>query len=231
MKTCRICKIDKDISEYHKKKGSKDGHRNECKICVKIIQEKYKENPNFKENQKQYDKIRYDKNKTVILDRKKEYYKENKDSIIEKKKQYRSRDEFKKNHKIWCKNYALNNRDIIYRYRRKNPHIIAWRSILYSTLNRLGTIKEGCTIDMLKYSALDLKYHLEKLFSEGMSWINHGEWHIDHIIPVSLFDKNTPVSVVCALSNLQPLWSTTREINGVIYEGNLNKSDYYSKNF
>jgi len=56
-----------------------------------------------------------------------------------------------------------------------------------------------------------------------MSWENHGEWHIDHIKPVSSFDKDTPMNIVNALSNLQPLWKTTREINGIIYEGNLNK--------
>jgi len=60
-----------------------------------------------------------------------------------------------------------------------------------------------------------------------MSWDNHGEWHIDHIKPVSKFDKETPMSIVNALSNLQPLWETTREINGVIFEGNLNKREKY----
>lgn len=30
----------------------------------------------------------------------------------------------------------------------------------------------------------------------------------------------------CALSNLQPLWATTREIDGIIYEENLNKSRF-----
>lgn len=33
-----------------------------------------------------------------------------------------------------------------------------------------------------------------------------------------------------ALENLRPMWSTTREINGIIYEGNLNKKKYY-KNY
>jgi hypothetical protein len=59
-----------------------------------------------------------------------------------------------------------------------------------------------------------------------MTWDNYGEWHIDHIKPVSSFDKDTPQSIVNALSNLQPLWATTREINGVVYEGNLNKGRY-----
>jgi hypothetical protein len=56
-----------------------------------------------------------------------------------------------------------------------------------------------------------------------MTWDNYGEWHIDHVKRVSEFDKETPMNIVNALNNLQPLWATTREINGVIYEGNLNK--------
>ena len=39
-----------------------------------------------------------------------------------------------------------------------------------------------------------------------MNWENYGEWHIDHIIPVSKFSKDTPMDVVNALDNLQPLW-------------------------
>ena len=43
---------------------------------------------------------------------------------------------------------------------------------------------------------------------------------------VSLFDENDLPSVVNALSNLRPMWATTREINGVIYEGNLNRNKH-----
>jgi len=39
--------------------------------------------------------------------------------------------------------------------------------------------------------------------------------------------ENTSMNIVNALSNLQPLWVTTREINGIIYEGNLNKGNKY----
>lgn len=60
---------------------------------------------------------------------------------------------------------------------------------------------------MLKYSAEDLKKHMEYLFKEGMSWENWGEWHIDHRIPVSKFDPNTPIDIVNSLDNLQPLWA------------------------
>lgn len=106
-------------------------------------------------------------------------------------------------------------------YYKNNPHIYTWRSLVYRTL--VGKIKEGNTLELLGYTYNDLKSHIESLFTDGMSWDNYGEWHVDHIKPLSKFDETTPISIVNALTNLQPLWATTREINGVIYEGNLNK--------
>ena len=67
--------------------------------------------------------------------------------------------------------------------------------------------KSSSTIKMLGYSADDLKTHIESLFKEGMSWDNYGDWHIDHIKPVSLFDDSDDVSIVNSLENLQPLWA------------------------
>ena len=32
-KTCRQCKISKQISEFYKAKGNTDGHMNTCKVC------------------------------------------------------------------------------------------------------------------------------------------------------------------------------------------------------
>ena len=80
---------------------------------------------------------------------------------------------------------------------------------------------------MLGYNYNDLKEYIESLFTDGMSWDNHGEWHVDHIKPLVCFSENEDIKVVNALSNLQPLWATTREINGVIYQGNLNKNNFY----
>ena len=62
-KTCRICGLTKDITEYHKKKGMSDGHRNECKDCVREQQKVYKSVEGFKEKQADYDKQRYEENR------------------------------------------------------------------------------------------------------------------------------------------------------------------------
>jgi len=205
-KKCRICEEILEIENFHIKRSTKDGYRNECKECVKGIQKKYKEAPGFKDNQKEYDKKRYDENRDKILERKKEYYMENQQDILKKKDEYRSKPENRLRNKEYIKEYKVNNREKYYKYRRDNPHIIAWRSILYSTLKRLGTNKSASTIDELGYSAEQLKEHLQSQFTEGMSWDNHGEWDIDHIRPVTNFSSDTSVSEVCALGNLQPLW-------------------------
>ena len=49
-----------------------------------------------------------------------------------------------------------------------------------------------------------------------MSWDNYGEWHIDHIMPLSTFDLTNPdqLKEACKYTNLQPLWA----------EDNLHKS-------
>jgi hypothetical protein len=82
-----------------------------------------------------------------------------------------------------------------------------WRTLLRNTLKRIGTKKESKTNDILGYSALELKEHIEKQFKEGMSWENWGEWHIDHKKPVSSFDKSEKISIINSLDNLQPLWA------------------------
>ena len=51
--------------------------------------------------------------------------------------------------------------------------------------------------------------HLERQFLRGMTWDNYGEWHIDHIVPVTAFDlTNDEDLIACfALTNLRPLWA------------------------
>lgn len=64
---------------------------------------------------------------------------------------------------------------------------------------------------MFGYSLADLRLHLERQFSKGMTWerFGEGEIHIDHILPVSSFDLSDPAAVkACfALPNLRPSWA------------------------
>jgi hypothetical protein len=69
----------------------------------------------------------------------------------------------------------------------------------------------GCTIT-------EFKEHLEKSFTDGMTWENYGEWEIDHIIPI-MYEKPTLEDVMERLhwTNTQALWK----------EDNLKKGNRY----
>ena len=218
IKKCNNCGESKPISNFAKKYKTKDGiqkYSSICKICFNIKDAERRNDDNYKKNKKLYDSSYYEQNQEKILDRKKEYHIENKEIILKKKKKYRSIPSNKERSRQYIKKYKVENRDKYYEYRKRNPHIIAWRRILYRTLYYLGTEKEGTTLEILGYSAVQLKHHIEKQFKEGMCWENYGEWEIDHIRPLSSFDPSDKPSVVNSLSNLQPLWK----------EENLEKSN------
>lgn len=72
---------------------------------------------------------------------------------------------------------------------------------------RIGQNKPTNTETLLGCSWVEAKEHFEKLFEEGMSWANHGEWHIDHIKPVNTFQGLEDISEMNHISNLRPLWA------------------------
>jgi hypothetical protein len=73
--------------------------------------------------------------------------------------------------------------------------------------------------DLVGYTVMDLKLHLEKQFKLDMSWENYGEWHIDHCKPVSWF-KKTEKELLKAwkLDNLQPMWANENLVKGNRWE-------------
>lgn len=221
-------KIHCDVFLERKKKLD-DNYRKNNKEKLDKYFENYRAENSEKRNeyQKQYRKdnletVRAKDKAYALLNKKekkkydKEYRKLNNEKLKMKQKIYRENNKDKK---------AISTK----KYNEKNPHIVAWRRILRNSLRDLGEKKKGKTIVLLGYSALELKNHIEFLFTEGMTWDNHGEWHIDHIKQIVSFAKDTHPSIVNALNNLRPLWATTREINGVVYEGNLNREKYYEK--
>lgn len=221
-KECSKCNIVKCTSEFHLASGRKDGFQPQCKLC----RSQYKQD---KDRKKRW----YEDNKELTIKRASRRYEENKDQISKYKKNHyvNNCDLYRFRSKINYYFRYLENPEKVKRmnanyanfWRNKNPHIVAWRTVLRGSLERMGQTKKDHTIKLLGYSANDLKKHLENLWTVGMSWDNYGDWHIDHIKPVSHFDKTTLPSIVNSLENLRPLWATTREIDGVIYEGNLNR--------
>ena len=64
--------------------------------------------------------------------------------------------------------------------------------------------------DLLGYTPDELMAHLERQFVKGMAWDNVGDWHIDHIVPLSSFTFDSvddpEFRRAWALPNLRPLW-------------------------
>ena len=79
------------------------------------------------------------------------------------------------------------------------------------SIQKYGKVEPNQLDYTADFSPIEFQYHFEKLFVDGMSWDNYGEWHIDHIRPVASFNFDStdhPDFKKCwALNNLQPLWA------------------------
>lgn len=86
--------------------------------------------------------------------------------------------------------------------------------------NSLKENKDNSSKEYLGCEINELKTHLEKLFEEGMSWENYGEWEIDHIVPLKY--RNPTIEEVgerLHYSNTQPMWKTENMSKGNRYIG------------
>jgi hypothetical protein len=154
-----------------------------------------------------------------------EYREKNREKENEKSRRWRVRnrdkvkaynDKYRAQNKEFIKSLKLKHRprqnEIDRERRRTDPKWKLQRTIsnyIYQTLNgrKLGRHWEY----LVGYTVSDLRVHLEKQFQPGMSWANHGEWHIDHKIPITAFNFTKPehedFKRCWSLENLQPLWA------------------------
>lgn len=75
-----------------------------------------------------------------------------------------------------------------------------------NAFKRQGYSKKSRTHEILGCSYDEFCKHIESQFGEGMDWNNHGEWHLDHKIPVSWGENEEEVKALNHYSNFQPLW-------------------------
>lgn len=99
-----------------------------------------------------------------------------------------------------------------YRMKKKGPALSileCMRSAIFRMKQR-GYVKTQRSLKYLGCSVEFARAHIERQFRPGMSWDNHGKWHIDHIRPLALFDLTNPEHVAKASrwDNLQPLWAS-----------------------
>ena len=82
------------------------------------------------------------------------------------------------------------------------------RALVLRVAKKVKIKKNDATITLLGYSPDHLRQRLECQFQSGMTWSNHGEWHIDHKKPIAAFIAQgiTDQRTINSLCNLQPMW-------------------------
>jgi len=152
--------------------------------------------------------------------RKDGYYPQCKECNLEYAKAYylKNKNKINKRHRHNNKIYHAKPENKIKRQKRENQRYktdINWRltNILRSRIRSAikNNQKSGSAISDLGCSIEKFKLWIEMNWKDGMTWDNHGlyGWHIDHIIPLSLFNLSIREEFLKAshFTNLQPLWA------------------------
>jgi hypothetical protein len=231
-KKCSKCGEVKRLDEFGSQSDHTDGHASACKVCVKGKSAEYylKHKEKILKHNKQWYK---DHPEHVRLKSKKRRIK-----YPEKVKEYDRRKYIKKReeHIVYACRYAKlhpeQKRETRRRWAKNNPDKIRIKNMRINNTPKgkingnissrmrksLHGLKSGQHWESLVGFTVDqLKTHLEKLFKKGMDWSNYGScWHIDHKIPLSAFNFETPEDIdfkkAWALSNLQPLWANENTV-------------------
>lgn len=157
----------------------------------------------------------YAKHKDSVLAYHKQHYEANKDRLLAEMRAYQKA--------IRPKRTAYENE-----YRREraksDPAFLISRRLRARAriaFTRRGQEKRLSTSDLLGCTYEAARQHIEARFIEGMSWENHGEWHIDHIQPIAGFDlsKEEECRAAFHYTNLQPLWAQDNLAKGKKSEG------------
>lgn len=211
LKICSVCSIEKFLNDFYLRKESSDGYRNDCKECFNKRTKVYRKKhiSQIKESRSLY----YKKNKEKLLLKKQEYRRNNPEKYREETKKYYEKTKTIQNLKK--KKWIIENREIYnqyYKTMKKNNPIYKVSCAVRSRINKFLKIKnikkKNSTFDLIGCSPEFLKEYIEKQFTEGMTWENHGQfgWHIDHIIPLSSGTTDEEIRQLCHYKNLQPLW-------------------------
>jgi hypothetical protein len=206
-KKCKLCNEVKPLSEYPNRTVSKDGTRNQCKVCY--LNKKMEYNQIHSQHRREYMvKYRMDNptyNSDWIrnnYDRYRKYLKQwkvlNPDKVrIHKLNTYKRRLKWDVNFKI-----KENIRRLIN---------LSFTNRGYSKNQKTATIL-GCSYD-------EFIAHIQRNFQTGMNWENRGEWELDHIIPISSAQSEGEIILLNHYTNFQPLWR----------DDNLRKGNHYNE--
>lgn len=153
-----------------------------------------------------------------------EWAKQNRPSVNQRKRRWvaRNKERVVDQNSAWNRRNPEAMRAAAQRYRDANRETVRIRNRLHTQKPAVRMCRNlrkrlhefirqpiGTTRNIFGITPQGLCEHIQAQFSPGMSWANYGQWHVDHIRPLSSFDL-TSIDQVKAAShwtNLQPLWA------------------------
>ncbi len=234
LKKCSSCKIDKilSIDFFSRCIGNLDGFSYWCKECHSEYLKNRIVSEEEKERNRERSRIWYHENQDIANKRNRLKYLINPEEYKRNARIWRLKNSNRKKmiDREWQKNNPEKTRQYSIGWKKANPekyklitkkaHIKRMSTskgrldhAMSSAINiALNGAKNGhCWELLVGYTLNDLMKHLEKQFQIGMTWKNYGNWHVDHKIPVSVFNYSKPEDIdfkrCWALKNLQPLWA------------------------
>ena len=109
-----------------------------------------------------------------------------------------------KKNKNYPRSTEVNRRK--YNRRKSNPMYRAM-SNLRSRLHKIVRYDVSGSSRSIGCTAKELRSYLESKFTSQMTWDNYGDWHIDHICPLSSATSEDELKSLAHYTNLQPMWA------------------------
>lgn len=184
-----------------------------------------------KDRRKEITRRYREKNKAKVKQATKNWLENNRDRELEKARikirEKRKNQEYKDTEKEYNKTYRQNNKEHINEYWRskyRNDNSFRLVILMRARLNKYlkGRSKRVNEILGCSPKLASLILEAQCLAYSNMSWVNHGEWHIDHIRPLCSFDLTNEHDLLecCHIKNLQPLWAHDNQTKSSKYETN-----------
>lgn len=200
MKHCPTCDNWKSLLDFNKQSSSWDNLARMCRQCY----------CNYKNNKRKYDE-KYKQNDILY---KKKYAESGRRAEVSKIRYESKKDEIIKK----CVEYNKKryNNDPYFKV------VFCIRNRILKLLKLKNADKNDKFYNYLGCSKLEFIEYFQKKFKEGMTWENHGEWHIDHIKPCASFNllDEEEQKKCFHYTNLQPLWASENLSKGCKYNDN-----------
>ena len=185
LKICTVCKKHMPPTEefFSLRKQGKPGLKSQCKGCAAAYAKKHNA-----------------ANSEIRSAQKKAYRAANKERLLIAKREWASKNRSK---------VSDGHAAYVARRSAKDPVFAMKRRVssrIYAALKAGGYTKDAASHEILGCDWDDFKTHIERQFTNGMSWGNRGAWELDHIVPLATAKTEACVLALNHFTNLRPLW-------------------------